>query len=171
MAIRKIRNKKPKKAKNISSSEDGDEYSSKSILERKVEVKSTKGFKDQANGNVHLINTLITITVDVEDSENENGFDKRIDSITKIDEAYMKSWKLESMKNCKKRLFVLRGTGELSENSAQLEDYCETDSKNDDFILDSKLTNLLSDEDKIQCVYHWIRKASRQKNKLSDMFL
>ena len=77
------------------------------------------------------------------------------------------------MKNCKKRFrdSVLIGTEESNEISAQLEKYCETDSENEDFILDSKLTNLLSDEDKIHCVYHWIRKASRKKNKLSDIFL
>jgi len=137
-----------------------------------VEIESTKGFKDQANDNAHLINTLVTIRVDVDDCENENGFDKRIDSSTKIDEVCVESWKLDAMKNCKKRYSVLRGTGELSENSAQLKDFRENDSDNDDFILDSKLTNLpVSDEDKIRCVDHWIRKVSRQKNKLSDMFL
>ena len=167
-----IRSKKPKKAKNISSSEDGIEHSSKSVSERKVEIESTKGFKDQANDNSHLINTLITITVDFDDNENETAVHKRIDSNTKIDVVCMDSWKSEAMKNCKKRFrdSVLMGTEESNEISAQLEKYCETDSENEDFILDSKLTNLLSDEDKILCVYHWIRKASRQKNKLSDVF-
>ena len=165
-----IRNWKPKKAKNISSSEDGVEHSSKSVSYRKVEIKSTESFKDQANDNAHLINTLVTITVD--DNENENAVPKRIDSSTKIDKACVESWKSEAMKNCKERYSVLRGIGELSENIAQLKDYRENDSENDDFILDSKLTNLpVSDEDKIHCVYHWIRKASGQKNKLSDMFL
>ena len=165
-----IRNKKPKKAKNIPSSEDGVKHSSKSMPERKVEIDSTKGFKDQANDKVHLINILITIRVD--DNENENAVPKRIDSSTKIDKACVESWKSDAMKNCKERYSVLRGIGELSENIAQLKDYRENDSENDDFILDSKLTNLpVSDEDKIRCVYHWIRKASGQKNKLSDMFL
>ena len=167
-----ISSKKPKKAKKISSSEDGIEDSSKSVSERKVEIESTKGFKDQASDNANLINILITITVD--DNENENAVHKRIDSSTKIDELCVESWKSEAMKNCKKRFrdSVLMGTEESSEISAELETYCETDSENDDFILDSKLTNLpVSDEDKILCVYHWIRKASRQKNKLSDMFL
>ena len=164
-----IRNKKPKKAKKISSSEDGIEHSSKSVPERKVEIESTKGFKDQASDNANLINILITITVD--DNENENAVHKRIDSSTKIDEVCVESWKSDAMKNCKERYSVLRGTGELSENIAQIKDFCENDSDSDDFILDSKLTNLpVSDEDKILCVYHWIRKASRQKNKLSDMF-
>ena len=168
-----IRNKKPKKAKKISSSEDGFEHSSKSVSERKVEIESTKGFKDQANDNSHLINTLVTITVDYDYNENENAVHKRIDSSTKIDEVCVESWKSEAMKNCKKRFrdSVLMGTEESSEISAELENFRETDSENDDFILDSKLTNMLSDEDKILCVYHWIRKASRQKNKLSDTFL
>ena len=166
-----IRNWKPKKAKKISSTEDGVEHSSKSVSYRKVEIESTGGFRDQANDNAHLINTLVTITVD--DNENENAVHKRIDSSTKIDEVCVEAWKSETMKNCKKRFrdSVLMGTEESNEISAQLEKYCETDSENDDFILDSKLTNLLSDEDKKLCVYHWIRKASRQKNKLSDIFL
>ena len=166
-----IRNKKPKKAKKISSSEDGIEDSSKSVSERKVEIESTKGFKDQASDNANLINILITITVD--DNENENAVHKRIDSSTKIDELCVESWKSEAMKNCKKRFrdSVLMGTEESSEISAQLKEYPENHSESDDFILDSKLTNLpVSDEDKILCVYHWIRKASRQKNKLSNMF-
>ena len=165
--------KKPKKAKKISSSEDGIEDSSKSVSERKVEIDSTKGFQDQANDNSHLINTLITITVDFDVNENETAVPKRIDSSTKIDVVCMESWKSKAMKNCKKRFrdSVLMGTEESNEISAQLEKYCETDSENEDFILDSKLTNLLSDEDKILCVYHWIRKASRKKNKLSDIFL
>ena len=169
-----IRNKKPKKAKKISSSEDGIEHSSKSVSERKVEIESTKGFKDQASDNANLINILITITVDFDHNENENAVHKRIDSSTKIDKACVESWKSETMKNCKKRFrdSVLMGTEESSEISAQLKEYPENDSENDDFILDSKLTNLpVSDEDKILCVYHWIRKASRQKNKLSDTFL
>ena len=164
-----IRNTKPKKAKKISSSEDGIEHSSKSVSYRKVEIESTEGLKDQANDNAYLINTLITITVDY--NENENAAHKRIDSRTKIDEVCVESWKSEAMKNYKERYSVLMGTGESSEISAQLKDYPENDSESDDFILDSKLTNLpVSDEDKILCVYHWIRKASRQKNKLSDMF-
>ena len=170
-----IRNWKPKKAKNISSSEDGIEHSSKSVSYRKVEIESTEGFKEQDKDNAYLINTLVTITVDVEDtSESENAVHKRIDSSAKIDKVCLESWKSETMKNCKKRFrdSVLMGTEESSEISAQLKEYPENDSENDDFILDSKLTNLpVSDEDKILCVYHWIRKASRQKNKLSDIFL
>ena len=168
-----IRNWKPKKAKKISSTEDGVEHSSKSVSYRKVEIESTEGFKEQDKDNAYLINTLVTITVDVEDNENENAVHKRIDSSTKIDEVCVESWKSEAMKNCKKRFrdSVLMGTEESNEISAQLEKYCEPDSENEDFILDSKLTNRLSDEDKIVCVYHWIRKASRQKNKLSDTFL
>ena len=168
-----IRNTKTKKAKKISSTEDGVEHSSKSVSYRKVEIESTEGLKDQANDNAYLINTLVTITVDVEDTnESENVVHKRIDSSTKIDEVCVESWKSDAMKNCKERYSVLRGTGELSENIAQIKDFCENDSDSDDFILDSKLTNLpVSDEDKILCVYHWIRKASRQKNKLSDIFL
>ena len=167
-----IRGKNPKKAKEISSTEDGIEHSSKSVHDRKVEIDSTKGFKDQASDNANLINILITITVD--DNENENAVHKRIDCSTKIDEVCVESWKSETMKNCKKRFrdSVLMGTEESSEISAQLKEYPENDSENDDFILDSKLTNLpVSDEDKILCVYHWIRKVSRQKNKLSDIFL
>ena len=167
-----IRNWKPKKAKKISSTEDGVEHSSKSVSYRKVEIESTEGFKYQANNKAHLINTLVTITVD--DNENENAVHKRIDSSTKIDEVCVEAWKSETMKNCKKRFrdSVLMGTEESSEISAELKEYPENDSENEDFILDSKLTNLpVSDEDRILCVDHWIRKASRQKNKLSDMFL
>ena len=93
-----------------------------------------------------MINILVTITVDVDDNENEIAVHKRIDSRTKIDEVCVKS---EAVKNCKKSYSVpysvLMGTEEYSsENSALLEEYRETDSENDDFILDSKLTNLLS---------------------------